>query len=185
MRAYTCSSTASTTTAQSTFGKYEPVSSRWLKSASNDRQHDREDEATEHNDKPTCRVGGLPQPATKSVTLEQVLKQLGYCDVLLGFGPQRRGLCPLYDEPEERFRSFSVNLAKNLFQCFHPSCRATDYVLDLWAAAHLASRLWKLPVIWPIPSTCHCRRTQHWNQRNPYPNACNPLTPNVLLSTSR
>jgi transposase-like protein len=46
----------------------------------------------------------------QSVTLEQVLKPLGYFDVLRGFGPQRRGPCPLHDQPEERFRSFSVNV---------------------------------------------------------------------------
>jgi hypothetical protein len=72
----------------------------------------------------------------QSVTLEQVLRHLGYLDPLRGFGPQRRGPCPLHDQPEERFRSFSVNLAKNVFQCFHPPCRAAGNALDLWAAVH-------------------------------------------------
>jgi len=32
--------------------------------------------------------------------------------------------------------SFSVNLGKNIFQCFHAACGAQGNVLDLWAAVH-------------------------------------------------
>ena len=99
----------------------------------------------------------------QSVTLEQVLKQLGYFDALRGFGPQRRGPCPLHDQPEERFRSFSVNLAKNVFQCFHPSCRAAGNVLDLWAAVH------RLPLVEAarhLAETFHVPLTVQPNTRN-------------------
>ena len=122
----------------------------------------------------------------QSVTLEQVLKQLGYFDVLRGFGPQRRGPCPLHDQPEERFRSFSVNLAKNVFQCFHPPCRAAGNALDLWAAAH------RLPIVeaarhlaetFYVPPSGN--PTSESEKRNPYPTPSNPLTPNAPLSTSR
>jgi len=122
----------------------------------------------------------------QSVTLEQVLKHLGYFDALRGFGPQRRGPCPLHDQPEERFRSFSVNLAKNVFQCFHPPCRAAGNALDLWAAVH------RLPL---VEAASHLAETFHApspsnptpasEKRNPYPNRCHPLTPNALPSTSR
>lgn len=122
----------------------------------------------------------------QSVTLEQVLKHLGYFDVLRGFGPQRRGPCPLHDQPEERFRSFSVNLAKNVFQCFHPPCRAAGNALDLWAAAH------RLPIVeaarhlaetFYVPPSGN--PTSESEKRNPYPTPSNPLTPNAPLSTSR
>ena len=122
----------------------------------------------------------------QSVTLEQVLKQLGYFDALRGFGPQRRGPCPLHDQPEERFRSFSVNLAKNVFQCFHPSCRAAGNVLDLWAAVHrlpLVEAARHLAETFHLPSPSN--PTPESEKRNPYPNPCNPLTPNAPLSTSR
>ena len=33
-------------------------------------------------------------------------------------------------------RSFSVNLHKNVFQCFDASCGAKGNVLDLWAQSH-------------------------------------------------
>ncbi len=122
----------------------------------------------------------------QSVTLEQVLKQLGYFDALRGFGPQRRGPCPLHDQPEERFRSFSVNLAKNVFQCFHLSCRAAGNALDLWGAVH------RLPL---VEAARHLAETFHVpspsnpmpepEKRNPYPNPCHLLTPNAPLSTSR
>jgi putative transposase len=120
------------------------------------------------------------------VTLEQALRHLGYFDALRGFGPQRRGPCPLHDPPEARFRSFSVNLAKNVFQCFHPPCRAAGNVLDLWAAVHrlpLVEAAHHLAETFPVPPTSSPRPESE--KRNPYPNPCHPLTPNASLSTSR
>ncbi len=32
--------------------------------------------------------------------------------------------------------TFSANLGKHIFQCFHADCRAQGNVLDLWAAVH-------------------------------------------------
>jgi putative transposase len=72
----------------------------------------------------------------RQVSIEQVLKHLGYFDPLRGYGPQRRGPCPLHDAPSDRHRSFSVHLGKGVFRCFHPQCQAQGNTLDLWAAYH-------------------------------------------------
>jgi putative transposase len=72
----------------------------------------------------------------RQVSIEQVLRRLGYLDPLRGSGPQRRGPCPLHDAPGDRHRSFSVHLGKGVFRCFHPECQAQGNTLDLWAAYH-------------------------------------------------
>jgi len=72
----------------------------------------------------------------REVSMADVLGHLGYFDSLRGSGPQRRGPCPLHDSAEDRQRSFSVNLAKGVFRCFHPPCQAAGNTLDLWAAVH-------------------------------------------------
>jgi len=72
----------------------------------------------------------------RQVSIEDVLRHLGYFDPLRGTGPQRRGPCPLHDAPSDRHRSFSVHLGKGVFRCFHPSCQAQGNTLDLWAAYH-------------------------------------------------
>jgi len=72
----------------------------------------------------------------REVSMAEVLGHLGYFDSLQGVGPQRRGPCPLHDSAEDRHRSFSVNLAKGVFRCFHPPCQAAGNTLDLWAAVH-------------------------------------------------
>jgi len=72
----------------------------------------------------------------RQVTMEQVLRRLGYLDRLIGSGPQRRGPCPLHADERPRGRSFSVNLEKNVCQCFHPPCGLKGNVLDLWARYH-------------------------------------------------
>ena len=73
----------------------------------------------------------------KHVSMEQVLQRLGWLDRLRG-GAQRRGPCPVHDRDggHERGRSFSVNLPRGVFRCFHPQCRAQGNALDLWAAVH-------------------------------------------------
>jgi hypothetical protein len=48
--------------------------------------------------------------------------------------------CPLHDTPQSRSQCCSINLHKNLFQCFDPQCRSAGNVLDFWAA------LQKLPL---------------------------------------
>jgi len=70
------------------------------------------------------------------ITLERVLRHLGYFDRLRGRGPQRRGPCPVHGSKRSRGRTFSVHLDKNIFQCFHPPCGASGNVLDLWCQIH-------------------------------------------------
>ena len=72
----------------------------------------------------------------REVSIEKVLKHLGYFDSLRGCGPQRRGPCPLHDAPGDRHRSFSVHLGKGVFRCFHAGCQAQGNTFDLWAAYH-------------------------------------------------
>jgi len=72
----------------------------------------------------------------RQVSIEDVLKHLGYFDSLRGAGPQRRGPCPLHDAPNDRHRSFSVHLGKGVFRCFHPPCQVQGNTLDLWAGYH-------------------------------------------------
>jgi hypothetical protein len=38
--------------------------------------------------------------------------------------------------PDARGRTFSVNLAENVFQCFDKHCGQKGDVIDLWAAVH-------------------------------------------------
>jgi transposase len=68
------------------------------------------------------------------VTMEQVLHHIGILGELRGSGSQRRGRCPIHAQPGDRRRTFSVNLKKNVFQCFYPECNAHGNVLDFWAA---------------------------------------------------
>ena len=70
------------------------------------------------------------------VSMEQILAHLGHLHELNGSGPQRRGRCPVHSQPGSRGRTFSVQLEKNVFQCFHPPCGLRGNVLDLWAAVH-------------------------------------------------
>jgi len=72
----------------------------------------------------------------RQVSIEEVLKHLGYFEPLQGSGRQRRGPCPLHDAPSDRHRSFSVHLGKGVFRCFHPECQAQGNTLDLWSAYH-------------------------------------------------
>ena len=83
----------------------------------------------------------LPAPAgsvdfaelRSRITVEQVLRELRAWDRLRGHGAQRRGPCPIHQPSSADGRSFSVNLAKNIFHCFDASCGAKGNVLDLWA----------------------------------------------------
>jgi transposase len=70
------------------------------------------------------------------ITLERVLRHVGYFDRLRGRGPQRRGPCPVHGTKRDRGRTFSVHLGKNVCQCFHPPCGASGNVLDLWCQIH-------------------------------------------------
>ena len=67
--------------------------------------------------------------------------QVGMGEVLdlLGFvptqrhGSQVRGPCPLHGQHSPLSRSFSANLEKNAYRCFH--CGSSGNQLDLWMAA--------------------------------------------------
>jgi transposase len=86
---------------------------------------------------PEPAAGGIDYAALRSqISMEQVLAQLGCLTRLKGSGVQRRGPCPIHAAADARQRSFSVNLQKKVFHCFHPPCGAHGNVLDLWAAVH-------------------------------------------------
>ncbi|MGH7224905.1 MAG: CHC2 zinc finger domain-containing protein [Gemmataceae bacterium] len=73
----------------------------------------------------------------RQVTMEQVLNQVGCLPEMSKRskgGSQCRGRCPVHSKPAERDRSFSVDLKKNVFQCFNPHCGIHGNVLDFWAA---------------------------------------------------
>jgi transposase len=72
----------------------------------------------------------------EQITLEQVLAHLGLLSQLRGGGQQRRGPCPLHSHAGATDRTFSVNLSKNLFRCFHAECGVQGNALDLWGAVH-------------------------------------------------
>jgi transposase len=87
----------------------------------------------------------------RQVSMEQVLRALNWWDCLKGSKAQRRGPCPIHEAPGTKSRCFSVNLEKNIFQCFDSTCGGKGNALDLWsktqgmplpeAARDLANRL--------------------------------------------
>jgi hypothetical protein len=92
-----------------------------------------------------CSTAGSPQPfhgsvdfaaLRRQVTLRQVLQHLGVLHRFRnsGWESQLRGPCPLHQSRSERGRTFSLDLQRNIFRCFHPSCAAQGNVLDFWAA---------------------------------------------------
>ncbi len=116
---------------------------RKLEEAREARRQNRQTSRGNRNHSTPTKAAG-PWPARhldfcrirRDVSMAQVLKYLGYFDRMRGCGPQRRGPCPLHDSAEDRRRSFSVNLQKGVFRCFHPPCQAAGNTLDLWAAVH-------------------------------------------------
>ncbi|HKB35505.1 MAG TPA: transposase, partial [Gemmataceae bacterium] len=72
----------------------------------------------------------------QQISMEQVLAHLGLLAQLRGGSEQRRGPCPLHSHPAAAERTFSVNLTKNTFKCFHSECGVQGNALDLWAAVH-------------------------------------------------
>ena len=64
------------------------------------------------------------------ISMAEVLELIGF-QAREASGQQRRGPCLLHGS-DESSRVFSVNLAKNAFQCF--KCGAAGNHLDLWAA---------------------------------------------------
>jgi transposase len=72
----------------------------------------------------------------EQITIEQALNQLGHLKHLRGNATQRRGPCPIHRSQRPASRSFSVNLKRNIFHCFSPTCQAHGNVVDLWATIH-------------------------------------------------
>lgn len=70
----------------------------------------------------------------RQVSMEQALDRLGWLSSFKGRRPQLRGPCPIHGTPNDSHRSFSVQLDKQVFRCFHAECAAQGNVLDLWAA---------------------------------------------------
>jgi putative transposase len=68
------------------------------------------------------------------ISIEQVLRHLGFWEEMHGTPPQLRGPCPIHDDGDRRHDSFSVHARKNIFRCFHAECGISGNVLDLWAA---------------------------------------------------
>ena len=72
----------------------------------------------------------------EQIYLEQVLRHVGCWERLRGSGPELRGSCPFHSQPGSTSRSFSVNVAKNVYRCFGRNCNQSGNVLDFWAAYH-------------------------------------------------
>jgi transposase len=71
----------------------------------------------------------------KQLSIQRVLEHLGIAAKLRGPGAQKRCACPIH-RADGRGRTFSVNLAQNVFHCFEASCQKKGDVIDLWAALH-------------------------------------------------
>jgi transposase len=69
----------------------------------------------------------------RQLPMARVLDHLGLTARLKGSGPQRRCACPIH-RGDGRGRTFSVNLAVNVYQCFDAQCGSQGDVIDLWAA---------------------------------------------------
>jgi transposase len=93
----------------------------------------------------------------EQVTMEQVLRHLGFFGALRGRSQQRRGPCPVHGQPSDRQATFSVHLGKNICQCFQAKCAAQGNVLDLWAAVH---RLPLYEAALHLAETFHLHRTR-------------------------
>jgi transposase len=71
----------------------------------------------------------------RQLPMAQVLDHLGIGSRLRGSSAQRRGPCPIH-RGDGRGKSFSVNLADNVFQCFDAACQKKGDVIDLWASVN-------------------------------------------------
>ncbi len=65
-----------------------------------------------------------------AVTMEMLIVQYGITGLTRN-GDELRGVCPIHQGKSKR--EFSVNLAKNTFCCFAPTCKARGNVLDFVA----------------------------------------------------
>src|SRR5262249_8267693 len=65
----------------------------------------------------------------KQLPMARVLEHLGLASKLRGPGAQKRCACPIH-RADGRGRTFSVNLAQNVFHCFEASCQKKGDVID-------------------------------------------------------
>jgi DNA primase len=68
------------------------------------------------------------------VSLEQVLRLLGFVPSRRNGGRWLRGPCPIHQSGHSQTRDFWVDLATNRYHCF--KCHSAGRQLDLWAAVH-------------------------------------------------
>lgn len=105
------------------------------------------DEATERQEviaaaSSVAQAGGetSPKPALdyaylrSQIEMRTILDHLGCLETLRGPQAQLRGPCPLHGSSKPGSRNFSVNLEKDIFQCFAPHCQAAGNALDFWAS---------------------------------------------------
>jgi hypothetical protein len=67
-----------------------------------------------------------------SISFEQVLERLGVLTSLTRVGDELQGPCPICQGDKEKSRSFNVNMARQIFQCF--ACKRRGNMLDFTAA---------------------------------------------------
>ena len=73
------------------------------------------------------------QELKEHVTFEQVLERLDLLPGLERAGDELRGQCPICKRGDAKSKSFSINVSKQVFQCF--ACKKRGNVLDFTAAA--------------------------------------------------
>jgi hypothetical protein len=116
----------------------------------------------------------------QQVTMEQVLGHLGILGLFKGTAQQQRGPCPVHVEAPATLpttkHTCSVQLSKNIFQCFHAACAAHGNVLDLWAVVH------RLPL---YEAALHLAATFHLprNREEPVMAAQPPMAKRSINST--
>ena len=95
----------------------------------------------------------------ESISMAEVLSLLGF-ETLKRRGNEVRGSCPVHRDAAPKSTSFSANLEKNTFRCFH--CGAAGNHLDLWAQSQ------RTPLY--EAALTLCERLQHeipWLRREP------------------
>ena len=73
------------------------------------------------------------QRLRREITIEQVLRQLGFQPCSRSRN-QLRGPCPVHRSTYPRSRTFSVNVVGGCYYCH--KCHSKGNALELWAAVH-------------------------------------------------
>lgn len=106
------------------------------------------------------------QELKERVTFEQVLERLELLPGLERAGDELRGQCPICKRGDAKSKCFSINVSKQVFQCF--ACKKRGNVLDFTAAArdtdvHRAA-LWLRDQFLTNPETPKPRQTESPDQ---------------------